>query len=103
MSRIKLNTRGFLFPRKGGAGNVMEKDSVQEIINGVPEGIRHDSAVRLVGRWYGKGSCRSEVSMALVMWNQLNSPPLTNQELKSIFQSTTKWEHPRLGGSINGK
>ncbi len=44
---------------------------VDQIINGVPEGVRHDSAVRLVGRWYGKRLCRAEVRMILVIWNQL--------------------------------
>ena len=71
------------------------KHWVEQVIDGVPEGMRHDSAVRLVGRWYGKGLCRAEVRMILMIWNQLNSPPLEDQEIKSIFDSTTKWERPR--------
>lgn len=74
---------------------VSNENWVGQIINGVHEGVRHDSAVRLVGRWYGKGLCRAEVRMILVIWNQLNSPPLEDQEIKSVFDSTTKWERPR--------
>ncbi|MFC1994332.1 primase C-terminal domain-containing protein [Chloroflexota bacterium] len=68
---------------------------VKEVIDGVPKGMRHDTAIRLVGRWYGNGMHRIEVSYTLVAWNQLNSPPLPEQELKSIFQSTKKWERLR--------
>lgn len=64
---------------------------LEEIIHGVPEGIRHDSAVRLVGRWYGKGLCTQEVIYLLLVWNRLNLPPLSVQELESIDTSTRKW------------
>ena len=76
---------------------------VEEIIHGVPEGSRHDSAVRLVGRWYGKRLCRQEILFLLVIWNQLNSPPLPAQELESIIQSTTDWEYPRNSYQMTGE
>ena len=68
---------------------------IRDIINGVPEGSRHDSAVRLVGRWYGKGLSRAEVRLILIIWNIYNLPPLSAQELKSIFDSTNEWERSR--------
>ncbi|MFC1903743.1 primase alpha helix C-terminal domain-containing protein [Chloroflexota bacterium] len=74
---------------------------VEEIIYGVPEGTRHSSAVSLVGRWYGKGLCQTEVRMLLVLWNQLNLPPLGDQELKSIYYSTKKWENPKQTAPIS--
>jgi hypothetical protein len=67
------------------------KNWVLKVIAGVPEGSRHDSAVRLVGRWYGKGLCASEVILLLMRWNELNSPPLGMREIDSIFDSTLKW------------
>ncbi|MFC1993062.1 primase alpha helix C-terminal domain-containing protein [Chloroflexota bacterium] len=72
-----------------------KRDWVEQIIDGVPEGMRHDSAVRLVGRWYGKGLCQTEVRLILFIWNRLNSPPLSIQELESIENSTKTWERPR--------
>ena len=68
---------------------------VKEIISGVPEGMRHDSAIRLVGRWYGLGLYTAEVIYALITWNKLNLPPLGRQEMNSIIQSTIKWACPR--------
>jgi hypothetical protein len=65
---------------------------LEDIIHGVPEGSRHDSAVRLVGRWYGKGLCTQEVLYLLAVWNRLNLPPLSVQELESIDTSTRKWK-----------
>lgn len=38
---------------------------VEETIYGVSEGVRHSSAVRLVGRWYGKGLSAYEVRFGL--------------------------------------
>lgn len=75
--------------------NARDKLWVDQIIGGVPEGMRHDSAVRLVGRWYGIGLFKEEVALALLIWNTQNSPPLSRQELKSIYQSTIQWEYPR--------
>ena len=66
-----------------------------DMLGGVPEGMRHYCAIRLVGHWYGKGLYAEEVVLLLLMWNKLNRPPLGRQELKSIFQSTRKWEYPR--------
>ena len=63
-----------------------------EIIKGVPEGIRHSSAVRFVGFLYYKRQTSENVWNLLNEWNQLNRPPLGKQEIISIFQSTTKWE-----------
>ena len=67
----------------------------QELLLGVPEGMRHASAVRLVGRYYGRGARAEQISEFLVVWNRFNLPPMSNSEIKSIFDSTTKWERPR--------
>ena len=67
-------------------------DWVHEIICGVPQGKRHLSAVSLVGRWYGKGLCAPEVFLLLTCWNRINRPPLGGREIRTIFDSTRKWE-----------
>ena len=68
---------------------------VERVISGVPEGTRHSTAVRLVGRWYGKGLHQSEVFILLVRWNEMNRPPLSGEEIISISDSTKKWERPQ--------
>jgi len=73
------------------------KHWVDEIIDGVPEGMRHGTAVRFVGWLYSRGLTAKEVGVLLQQWNERNLPPLGNQELISIFQSTKKWELPWVG------
>ena len=68
---------------------------VKDIIEGVQEGMRHDSAIRLVGRWYGLGLCTEEIILALITWNKQNQPPLGNREFMSIIKSTIHWACPR--------
>ena len=67
---------------------------LDKIIFGVPEGTRHDSAIRLVGRWYSRGLRRKEVALLLFLWNTMNDPPLSRDEIISICDSTMKWERP---------
>jgi hypothetical protein len=75
----------------------------QELLMGVPEGSRHSSAIRLVGRWYGKGLCTKEVIYQLEAWNQLNISPMSDSEIKSILMSTRKWENPRCTQYMSDK
>lgn len=73
------------------------KHWVEEIIDGVPEGMRHVTAVRFVGWLYSRDLTAEEVGFLLQQWNERNMPPLGKQELMSIFQSTKKWELPWAG------
>ena len=75
-----------------------KKHWLAEIVNGVPEGMRHGTAIRLVGWLYYMGATSGNVWNVLNEWNQLNNPPLGKPELISIFQSTKKWELPWVGG-----
>ena len=65
---------------------------VEQIRYGVPEGLRHESAVRIVGFWYKRGLSHGEVYLFLKAWNIRNKPPMSNSEMVSIFNSTAKWE-----------
>jgi hypothetical protein len=67
---------------------------INRIEDGVPEGSRHDSAVRLVGWWYAVGLTASDVRERLIFWNERNMPPLGRDEIESILKSTEKWELP---------
>ncbi len=63
-------------------------------LDGVMEGSRHDTAVKLAGRWWGLRLRPKEVAILLRGWNQLNQPPLTEYEMCSILKSTLKWWVP---------
>ena len=75
-----------------------KKHWLRSIVYGVPEGMRHSSAVRLVGFLYYRGTTSENVWNVLNECNECNNPPLGRPELISIFQSTKKWELPRVGG-----
>ena len=73
--------------------NTKEKNPwLNDVILGVAEGCRHATAIKLVGRWYGKGLTPPEVGLLLGMWNAYNQPPLPDAEIVSIYKSTTKWQ-----------
>jgi hypothetical protein len=65
-----------------------------ELREGVEEGRRYDSAIRLVGRWYGIGLYVQEVKALLTDWNERNRPPMGYDEIQDILRSTRKWEQP---------
>lgn len=64
----------------------------QELLLGVPEGMRYSSAIRLAGWLYGRGFSAEEVAELLVLWNSLNMPPMDEEEIVSIIRSTRRWE-----------
>jgi hypothetical protein len=74
---------------------------VYQILDGVPEGMRYASAIRLAGRWYSKGLTTIEVIYFLVGWNERNSPPLSDKELFVIVKSTSKWDTSRYSPPVN--
>lgn len=75
--------------------SVEKPDWEDELWEGVPEGSRHCSAVRLIGRYYGRGISIIAVSHLIRAWNESNLPPLPDSELESIIQSTKQWAHPQ--------
>ena len=74
----------------------INQDDWGQLLAGVPEGMRHWTAVRLAGRYYGKGMTVTEVRAILPGWNQRNTPPMDNYEMESILKSTEKWEHVQI-------
>jgi putative DNA primase/helicase len=57
-----------------------------DILQGVPEGQRHDKALQLVGRYLGKKLSTDEISTIVHNWNQLNHPPLPDDEINSVVK-----------------
>lgn len=54
---------------------------VAEIIDGVQEGHRNSTLVRLAGRYFGMGLSEKEVLLLISSWNERNQPPLTWNEI----------------------
>ena len=62
-----------------------------ELLDGVSASERHNTAVRLAGRWAMKGFSRDEVALFIPAWNKRNRPPKPDladpesKELKDII------------------
>ncbi|HVA67123.1 MAG TPA: bifunctional DNA primase/polymerase [Elusimicrobiota bacterium] len=85
-------------PRPGGAiGQGLRSEN---ILNGVPEGKRHDALVRETGRLLGKGLGREEVRVMIDALNQKNRSPLPQAEVDGIIESLAKKQaaKPQQGG-----
>lgn len=62
----------------------------RDIFSGVKEGQRNVSLAKLTGIWIKSGMSYEEVISCARMWNQLNSPPLDEQELIRTVNSIWK-------------
>lgn len=62
----------------------------KDIFNGVKEGKRNVSLAKLTGIWIKAGMSYEEVVACAKMWNQLNNPPLDEQELIKTVNSIWK-------------
>jgi len=66
------------------------------LVEGVQAGLRHDTALRLAGRWIEKGHSDTEIIHFLVAWNQKNTPPKpelsdpNSQEIQDIIEYVKK-------------
>lgn len=58
-----------------------------EALKGVGDGLRHDTALQLAGRWAAKGHSAAEITQFIIAWNEKNTPPkgeLSNPESKEL-------------------
>ena len=60
--------------------------------NGCSQGERNDSATKLLGHLFSSNLKDSEIWEIVKTWNQKNSPPLDERELKKTFDSIRKRE-----------
>ena len=63
-----------------------DADWYVDLLEGVEEGIRHNTAVRLVGRYLALGLSIRETEMLMATWNESNAPPLSDYELGTIIK-----------------
>jgi len=62
------------------------KTSMKDILKGVSEGNRHNECARVTGTMFNKGMVYEEVLQIVSGWNQLNKPPLPQEEVDRVVQ-----------------
>jgi replicative DNA helicase len=68
------------------------KNNWEDVVKGISEGSRNETATKFVGKLlqtFAPIDWGTTVWEMLVMWNQRNSPPLGEVELRSVFNSVT--------------
>lgn len=66
-----------------------------EKLDGVGEGQRNETAASVIGKWlirFPEEEWGSDVWPLAKLWNQRNSPPLSGNELRNVFESIMKNE-----------
>lgn len=72
------------------AGNAQNKKPLLELLDGVSEGGRNDAATRVVGLIFSRLETEEFDTLGwdeFVEWNEQNSPPMSEKELRTIFES----------------
>lgn len=90
-----------------------EKVPIKELLTGASQGQRNDSLARIAGALFAKGLGYAEVLDLCLAWNQRNTPPLPELEVKNTVDSIFKthqrkneegeragWEEPLFLGEI---
>ncbi len=75
--------------------NLNNKNRDNNLLTGVAEGGRNDSAASVIGKWlkrYPQDEWESDVWPMTQLWNQVNQPPLPLDELRTTFDSITNKE-----------
>jgi len=71
----------------------IESEYLDLLKNGCSEGSRNHNATKLIGHLLKKmPDAETEVWELVTMWNQRNSPPLNESELRKTFESVKKLE-----------
>jgi KaiC/GvpD/RAD55 family RecA-like ATPase len=58
--------------------------------SGAIEGMRNQSATKLVGHLFAKGMAADEIWTILQLWNSKNTPPIDYSELRKTFESVIR-------------
>jgi hypothetical protein len=72
----------------------------EDVLGGVAEGVRNQTATRLAGFYFGKGLGEGEVMPLLSAWNLRNDPPLPARELENVVLSVSKTHLRNYGSEV---
>jgi hypothetical protein len=75
----------------------------EEYLQGVPQGRRHRAALKLAGRYLGRGLGPQETLDFLLGWNQKNAPPLLEEEIKRVVSDLAKAQEKKSSANPDGK
>ena len=84
--------------------NQFFKNWDETVLNGVNEGKRNESAASVVGKLLGKyseGEWESEVWPLFEGWNLKNKPPLSEVELRAVYNSISDRELKKRGQNLS--
>ncbi len=72
-----------------------DKINIYELLVGVGEGQRNDSAARIAGHYLRLNLSDDEIMSILRLWNAQNKPPMPEGELFTVFSSIKKAEQKK--------
>ena len=67
---------------------------IDKIINGVSEGSRNDSGIKLATFYRKQGLSKEETLNLIRAWNKKNNPPMNDREVESIVESAYRPVEP---------
>jgi hypothetical protein len=67
---------------------------IAEALRGVPAGMRHPKGIRLAGFFLSRGVPVDVIESILRLWNEKNSPPLSEARLTEIAKNIRRYEEP---------
>jgi len=82
------------------------KSRVNNLLNGVGEGNRNESAASVVGKLvkrFKQDEWENEAWPLFQAWNKQNNPPLSDDELRTIFESIAKAETSKDADDESGE
>lgn len=75
----------------------------REVAKGVGEGGRNETAAKFIGKLlttFKQEEWESAVWLTALNWNRANTPPLSDEELRAVFNSITSREARRRSGEV---
>lgn len=72
---------------KKGGKKVLTRPCIEKLLLGSVDGVRDEAAIRLASHFRSEGLSREEAEIRLMLWNDLNSPPMQESEITRKVQS----------------
>ena len=75
----------------------------EELLGGVPEGERSDTAAKLAGRYASLGLSLLEIRLLMSAWNGNNNPPMNRSDLRSTVNFVFRRHKATEQSNVNGR
>lgn len=97
IQKLRLRKAGLLpAPQRSVEDHRSRSEWIASVINGVDEGLRNESCAKYAGYLLSMGSPEDECLTELLEWNLKNRPPMSENEIISIFNSINKREKIKI-------